>query len=1042
MDFTEEVYLLEVSKKTEGILLSDMNMSVRLYNCLRRGGYSTLTQVMLADPSSFRGIRNFGKSSEEELFAMIAFVKNSSRDDILALINLGITNANNINIVTQDQDKSVIEVALGKRLNVGTYMFRTEAGQLVEDIDLAEVTLSNRAYNCLLKNRINSLRTLSELSYGELEGLQGLGHGCVMEIISLITKYVNSVNIDEEVTKRIEVVADKVCDYYRYFIDDSDRETVCLLLTKSIVGLYIDGETIESIEDKSMTFYMSLTPIKDIIMDKLYSDSSDSIMSGTDIGLLCYSYGFSDYESKKAFLELVDQVSENKRVRVIDGKIYKYKFFLNEWLESLTGNLKVAVELRCQGNTLEEVGTQLDVTRERVRQIVAKGLRKVPALFEEDFSYIFEKYMFEDEEYASLFNISIFQINYLKLLHKKGNGDIQDFLNDTTVPESMKERVGRVFRKRIVFIDGECVPLKREIILQRLLKAFYSDKECTTEEFEKLYSDFLAENGLDNNESLLFPNSRAFEARIIDYPYSLYKLGKRIRYYDTSAVDINDLLIQIGIEQYNNTEISTLKLVRDGAEIMEAFDIRDEYELHNLLRKRMADINCIDITITRMPFITIGKADRYQQVEELLFQTAPITNYDLAIAYEDRYGVQKETVLANFFTNIDIYFHDGIFDIEQEELPSDVFVKMQEQMTGDIYLWSDVVSIYKKVTDAFTDEKINAMTLKKLGYKVYSQYVISNKYTSAEAFITHLLTRNPKIDINDIDPGIRHLQIFYSSFTALRDALDLIEIEKDIYVTYEYFYNNYIQLSKNELLDYGRKLTEGQATYFSINAIADAGICEYDLGVSSNAYFMNSIIRVQDGIKTMKIADVYLASSGGDLSYLGLISFLLTGRSEISIYELLDDIKTQFGLKLDKSRAIYILEGNTDYYYDGVFEIVCRGQYIKANSADEFWSKERSKNIISGKEMEIQGSNTSIAQIYWKDRFISFVEYCGNHFITQMKDLLNVNFDDLYERASDYNLSNNVVAGVMNEMIAWISGLNKEESGEEEPTSIFDLFFK
>lgn len=1039
MSFEEE---LEIVKKTEGILLSDMNLSVRLYNCLRRAGYISLVDIMLADSCKFREIRNFGRTSEEELNGILSYVRNATREEIIARINLNIACADENCIVTPNAEKTVIEVALGQRLNVGNILFKDSSGNLVEDISVYEILFSNRVLNFLSKNKILSLRSLSNLPYGELENAQGLGEKCIAELMNVISERVTSIHLKEDVGQRIVELANRVIAYYSAILVDIDAEKMYSLLQKALIGLCLKGETIESLEEKEMSFFLSFGPLKSIVSERIYSDAADTIIVGTDIELLCYAYGFNGYELKKAFYALIESLHKEKRVRIIDNKLYKYKFFLNEWIETLDGNFKVALTHRCEGMTLEEVGDVLEVTRERIRQIVSKGLERHPALYEEDYAPILEKYAFTDAQFAELFGVTLFQINFLRLNHKKGSGDIQEFLADNTIPELYKERVGRVFRDSIVLINGECVPLKREILLERLLHTYFADEECTTEQFEKFYIDFLAENGLAKNENLLFPTSRAFEARIIDYPYTIYKLGRRIRYYDTTAPDIDALLLQTNIIQYNNMEISTLKIFRESPEVMDAYDIRDEYELHNLLRKRIKDISCADISITRMPFITVGVADRFQQVEELLLQNAPISNYDLAVAYEERYGVQKETVLANFFTQIDVYFHDGIFDLEQEELPEEDYVKMQEALTGDIYLWSEVIAIYKTISSSSKEEAINAMTLKKLGYKVYSQYVINNKYSSADAYITYLLTRNPKFDLNEIDAGIRRLQIFYSAFNNLRESLDLIEIDKDIFVTFEYFQSNYKFVSKDELKEIVAQIITNQDFYFSINGIANSGICDFNFGIVNNVYFLNSIIRVQDGIKTAKMGEVYIASRGGELSHLGLISHLIHNYGETNIYDLLERLKSLFGIKIDKSRVIYVMETSQELYYDGVFEVVCKGCAPEYLNADDFWNGSRAANIVADKKEAIACAEVSIAQVYWKDKFTTFLDYCGEHSLTLMRDLFEINFDNLYKKASDYNLSKNIVSDIMKQFAEWVKNYTDNTSRNEESMSIFDLFFK
>lgn len=67
----ETLIINELIAKTADIDLADLPMSIRLYNCLRRGGYATLTDVMIEAPDKFSQIRNFGKTSEQELMTIV-----------------------------------------------------------------------------------------------------------------------------------------------------------------------------------------------------------------------------------------------------------------------------------------------------------------------------------------------------------------------------------------------------------------------------------------------------------------------------------------------------------------------------------------------------------------------------------------------------------------------------------------------------------------------------------------------------------------------------------------------------------------------------------------------------------------------------------------------------------------------------------------------------------------------------------------------------------------------------------------------------------
>lgn len=58
-----------------------------------------------------------------------------------------------------------------------------------------------------------------------------------------------------------------------------------------------------------------------------------------------------------------------------------------------------------------------------------------------------------------------------------------------------------------------------------------------------------------------------------------------MRYYDIDSRDYKELLDTLALDRFSNTEISTLKFFNDFPELMNKYDIRDQYELHNLLKK-------------------------------------------------------------------------------------------------------------------------------------------------------------------------------------------------------------------------------------------------------------------------------------------------------------------------------------------------------------------------------------------------------------------------------------------------------------------------
>jgi hypothetical protein len=119
------------------------------------------------------------------------------------------------------------------------------------------------------------------------------------------------------------------------------------------------------------------------------------------------------------------------------------------------------------------------------------------------------------------------------------------------------------------------------------------------------------------------------------------------------SYDFTDLWQELALTQYHNVEYSALKFFRSYPEIMRRYDIRDEYELHNLLKKLCQKGKIENISFGRMPMIEFGKVNREAQVSDMLRKIAPVTIQDFAAFYEYEYGVLPGTFMADFLKKED-----------------------------------------------------------------------------------------------------------------------------------------------------------------------------------------------------------------------------------------------------------------------------------------------------------------------------------------------------------------------------------------------------
>ena len=82
--------------------------------------------------------------------------------------------------------------------------------------------------------------------------------------------------------------------------------------------------------------------------------------------------------------------------------------------------------------------------------------------------------------------------------------------------------------------------------------------------------------------------------------------------------------------------------MRDYPDIMIKYDIRDQYELHNLLRKIIPEGSYHGFHCGRMPDIQFGKFDRDAAITSLLMDSAPISKTDFADLISDIYGYDPD----------------------------------------------------------------------------------------------------------------------------------------------------------------------------------------------------------------------------------------------------------------------------------------------------------------------------------------------------------------------------------------------------------------
>lgn len=896
------------------IPIEKLGLSVRSFNCLKRNGINTTGELLALSQEELSNFKNMGKLSVEEINAVL---------HRLSTGDFSFIKMENSNYKKETVLHYIVEETILK--DVSSVLFQDASGMYVEDVPVEELEFSNRTLGGLLRAGYDTTSKIINMKYDELKGIKGMGAKSLDEIMSKLKK-ITIVRFSEDGTNdKIEATLEQLSDDYKEYLKDNIRvqliAAIKTVLLQKELDEYMNDET-DMIENISLLRAI----YTESMIQKIIQTAILSLIKKDD-----FTYEHIRNNMPRTFVnsgifdELLSEMLKTKRIEDTEDGYCIYYPSVSEYIQQVDDEkMMQALKMRLEGKTLAETGDELGLTRERIRQIVKKALEKLPRVKEEQFKYWYENYSLDKEDFIFIFNLTDESYNYINMVYEsQGIKNIENIFDDDRTTISIARRAQEAMKKYSVLVDGEYVPLRRDILTKKLLKLNFSETECGITEFYDFYNSFLLNNGIDNNEKLLYTSEHALEARLADCDYILMKYGRRIRYYNIEDYDVQSLFSELDFERYDGLEISALKLFALNRELMDEYNIKDEYELHNLMKKCEQLLPKIGIQLSRMPFIAIGVADRAKQVKEFLYRVAPIDIYKFGAAYEEEYGVKSETVLANFVQYIDQYYHNSMFTVDQMEMGTTEYLEMKRCLTEDCYSILDVEMIYKSAFPNGDIAKVNAYNLKKLGFLVYVDYVIRNTYNTADDYFRTLLGSSEEVNIRDLDKVMRYNQTFNKVLDDMRSDYELLEVEPSKYISFIRFQKTASDITKDDLREYSVTIPNSTSEkYFTIKFIRDQGITTKidDLGYSD--WFYGALLRANKEIRYSKMAGGFLFSHDNSQITRGdFFTYVVAKFGMIKITDFIRYIEDEYGLVFDRYDIPTIIN-NTSMFYSPATETI------------------------------------------------------------------------------------------------------------------------
>lgn len=859
------------------IPISVLNLSVRSYNALMSSGKTKAYDLIGLSYEELLKIRNLGKLSANEIQEKLEQYLNNACQDSNSLTAPMDAPEKNVDknpvipeVITLPELMPGVPVLAEDFAAVDGIIVSRKNKKVISNGPISDLDLSFRSYNALMRARKANIYDLVGLPYEALRTIRNLGTLSANEIQEKLEQYLENACQDACTPVASNVICSsteilKVMRAHEYEYLSTDE--ICAALQCS------------SAEDML------------VVLDQLESDGT-IVKQGNTYGLFY-----------KPFMTYVEELANASKIDERTASVIK---------------------MRAEGSTLDAIGQFFNLSRERVRQIEKRLNERVfygtsVRCKEDRYAYFFATYAVEKDFFSEFMQDSDQLWYYLNFRYSRGSKDIADALEDEKIPSDLRQHVDNYVHRGLIQIDGKYIPLQRSALEDYVIEKYCKD-EVSIDEFFALYTNFIHKHELFDASLQINDSSKwTRQNRLADSKKLLWKQNQRLRYYDIEGRDYSELLETLNLGKYEDVELSTRKFLLDYPDLMAQYDLRDEYEIHNLLKKIHAESENSTLVFSRMPILKIGNFDRDRAVKELLFTLAPISQDDFAEAVECEYGIRAYTVKSNWLSCISEYYHQGMYSTDSEEMPTNHIAELKRVLTEDFYYMPELKKIYKSQVPDADLSLLSAYNLKKMGFVVGTTYVLQN-HPSLEAFFENLLTAKDIVDIEPISKRYTYMYSYYWCLSRLKHEMTIIEFEPF----------HYINIRRLEKLGFGRDRlsTYGDRVwsflldddFFTIQSLKKAG---YDDELDSLGFgdvFYSSLLKEDKRFSWQKVGNTIVFNpkrepfTGRDF----LIDRVLREKS-IDIDDLVAMLNDVYGISFDKYTIIEKVTGS-DIYYDAIMK--------------------------------------------------------------------------------------------------------------------------
>ena len=709
-------------------------------------------------------------------------------------------------------------------------------------------------------------------------------------------------------------------------------------LSKTITELLVNNDiSIDDINDSLIhkdfigdsTFRKIMKSYNEFIMNnniklKLTSELLLSLIKNI------YSYEAFNYEQlaeevAKCHYEVLDLsiLLENflnkKILKKEDSNYSLVKPRLKEELDKIKDqNHKDIILKKLTGRTLESIGSEYNVTRERIRQIIQKEIKKfVITREEEKYKEIFETYNFDCDLFCEFFNVNDYVYYYLREKYKMGDTEPSELIDSWNLDKRQLAILKRKYN--LITYKGENIVVKKINILNAILKQ--SEKAMEYSEIMSEYNKIIEINNLDI-DLISEADFRNIDSILNRSNYVLCDVGRYYRYYDIDALDEEDVNALQKMLDVEPGDYSSEFFFNSNELLMKNIDIKNEYELHNLLRKYIGNYNG-KITYSRMPDIFIDCDDKNAFVDNLIHELSPISLDEFVDYVYQNYGHKNNTFRALLVSNFSKYITNGQIISECPEFTEEQMNILNEKLTEDIY---SIITIKELLTDLFdvNDFKlINNLNMSKLGYKLRGNYIMKSSISNLEGYLRNIILNS---DYYEIKPEMKKIGSTFSSYLyKFIYNLDLFEIDNEKYITIKKL--NELGISKENIKEFINEIEKviSDNEYFNLYTLDKDNFLTNLKQYNFPDCFYETIISAIPNVKTFTVKNnVVFIKTDEQATREKFINSFVT-KNKIFVSEIKKDILTKYNIDLYE---YYIKEfiDKKKFYFDNSIDCVYKSK--------------------------------------------------------------------------------------------------------------------